>query len=72
VLSCSLHSPFFQAFAGGLVRDESIANAIFAFTDAIPGATIGAAFQTISLLRWVFLFLCTAASAFCTITLELN
>ncbi len=33
------HSPFFLAFQDGLVRDKQLAEAIFAFTDAIPGAT---------------------------------
>lgn len=43
-------SPFFPAFKNGLVQDASLADAIFAFTDAIPGADIGAASQTVSLL----------------------
>lgn len=46
----TLHSPFFAAFQNGLVQDQQIAEAIFAFTDAIPGAEIGTAMQTISLL----------------------
>jgi hypothetical protein len=43
-------SPFFSAFQNGLVQDQQIAEAIFAFTDAIPGADIGTAVQTVSLL----------------------
>jgi hypothetical protein len=42
-------SPFFLAFEG-LVQNKQIAEAIFAFTDAIPGAEIRSAYQTISLL----------------------
>ena len=42
-------SPFFLAFEG-LVQNKQIAEAIFAFTDAIPGAEIRCAYQTISLL----------------------
>ncbi|GLC39704.1 hypothetical protein PLESTB_000437000 [Pleodorina starrii] len=41
-------SPFFWAFQEGLVQSRELAGQIFAFTDAIPGATIGAAYQTIS------------------------
>lgn len=33
-------------FSEGLVQDRALASNIFAFTDAIPGATIGSAFQT--------------------------
>lgn len=43
-------SPFFLAFQNGLVQDKHLADAIFAFTDAIPGAEVGAARQTVSLL----------------------
>ena len=43
-------SPFFPAFQNGLVQHPQLAEAIFAFTDAIPGAEIGAALQTVSLL----------------------
>uniref|UniRef100_A0A7S0WSZ6 Plastid lipid-associated protein/fibrillin conserved domain-containing protein n=1 Tax=Chlamydomonas leiostraca TaxID=1034604 RepID=A0A7S0WSZ6_9CHLO len=39
-------SPFFWAFQEGLVGSEELASAIFKFTDAIPGATVGQAFQT--------------------------
>ncbi|MEW5301866.1 MAG: hypothetical protein WDW36_004695 [Sanguina aurantia] len=39
-------SPFFSMFSEGLVQNRDIASSIFAFTDAIPGATIGSAFQT--------------------------
>lgn len=42
-------SPFFQAFANA-VGNESVSSSIFAFTDAIPGATIATAYQTVSLL----------------------
>ncbi|PNH06061.1 putative plastid-lipid-associated protein 6, chloroplastic [Tetrabaena socialis] len=41
-------SPFFWAFQEGLVQSRELSAQIFAFTDAVPGATIGAAFQTIS------------------------
>lgn len=41
-------SPFFWAFQEGLVQNREIAQQIFAFTDSIPGAQIGAAYQTIS------------------------
>lgn len=41
-------SPFFWAFQEGLVQSRDIASQIFKFTDSLPGATIGAAFQTIS------------------------
>ncbi|KXZ57022.1 hypothetical protein GPECTOR_1g923 [Gonium pectorale] len=41
-------SPFFWAFQEGLVQSREVAAQIFAFTDAIPGARIGAAYQTIS------------------------
>lgn len=44
------HSPFFPAFQNGLVQDQGVAEAIFAVTDALPGAEIGAALQTVSLL----------------------
>lgn len=43
-------SPFFAAFQGGLVQSKELAEAIFAFTDAIPGADILSAHQTVSLL----------------------
>lgn len=43
-------SPFFLAFQQGLVQSKELAEAIFAFTDAIPGADILAAHQTLSLL----------------------
>jgi hypothetical protein len=43
-------SPFFLAFQQGLVQSKELAEAIFAFTDAIPGADILAAHQTVSLL----------------------
>ena len=33
----------------GLIQNRAIASKIFAFTDSIPGATIGAAYQTITL-----------------------
>ncbi|KAJ9526279.1 hypothetical protein QJQ45_009750 [Haematococcus lacustris] len=42
-------SPFFWAFATGLVGEQAVADAIFAFTDAIPGATVGQAYQTLDL-----------------------
>lgn len=38
-------SPFFWAFQEGLVQNRDIAGAIFNFTDSIPGAHVGAAFQ---------------------------
>ncbi|GFR40745.1 hypothetical protein Agub_g1355 [Astrephomene gubernaculifera] len=41
-------SPFFLAFQEGLVQNREVAAKIFAFTDAIPGAKVGAAYQTIS------------------------
>ncbi|KAG2498073.1 hypothetical protein HYH03_003833 [Edaphochlamys debaryana] len=41
-------SPFFWAFQEGLVQSREVAQQIFAFTDSIPGATVGAAYQTIS------------------------
>ncbi|EFJ42869.1 hypothetical protein VOLCADRAFT_119281 [Volvox carteri f. nagariensis] len=41
-------SPFFWAFQEGLVQSREVATQIFAFTDSIPGAHIGAAYQTIS------------------------
>ena len=41
-------SPFFWAFQEGLVGNRSIAGAIFAFTDSIPGARVGEAYQTLS------------------------
>ncbi len=41
-------SPFFWAFQEGLVQSRDIASQIFKFTDSLPGATIGAAYQTIS------------------------
>eukprot|EP00775_Hariotina_reticulata_P009410 gene9410-9574_t len=43
-------SPFFLAFQNGLVQNDDVARAIFRFTDAIPGAEIRAAYQTVSLL----------------------
>jgi hypothetical protein len=43
-------SPFFLAFQQGLVQSRELAEAIFAFTDAIPGADILSAHQTVSLL----------------------
>lgn len=42
-------SPFFWAFAEGLIRDRDMASAIFAFTDSIPGAYIGRAVQDIDM-----------------------
>jgi hypothetical protein len=42
-------SPFFAAFKDGLVRDAAVAEAIFAFTDAISGADIGAATHSLTL-----------------------
>eukprot|EP00892_Ulva_mutabilis_P001215 jgi/Ulvmu1/11094/UM070_0009.1 len=42
-------SPFFWAFAEGLIRDRDMASAIFAFTDSIPGAYIGRAVQEIDI-----------------------
>lgn len=47
---CVCRSPFFAAFQGGLVQSKELAEAIFAFTDAIPGADILSAHQTVSLL----------------------
>lgn len=41
-------SPFFWAFQEGLVNNRAIASAIFAFTDSIPGARVGEAYQTLS------------------------
>ncbi|KAG2433564.1 hypothetical protein HYH02_012681 [Chlamydomonas schloesseri] len=41
-------SPFFWAFQEGLVQSRDIASQIFKFTDSLPGATIGAAYQTLS------------------------
>lgn len=41
-------SPFFWAFAEGLVGNRTVAGAIFAFTDSIPGARVGEAYQTIT------------------------
>lgn len=41
-------SPFFWAFQEGLVQDRQLAAQIFSFTDSIPGAEIGPAYQTIS------------------------
>jgi hypothetical protein len=40
-------SPFFSAFQQGLVKDTDASAAIFAFTDAIPGAQVGRAVQDI-------------------------
>ena len=40
-------SPFFWAFQQGLVQDIDVSATIFAFTDAIPGAEVGAATQHI-------------------------
>jgi hypothetical protein len=42
-------SPFFLAFQKGLVQDIDLAGAIFAFTDAIPGAVVGRAVQDLDL-----------------------
>ena len=42
-------SPFFWAFQKGLVQDIDLAGAIFAFTDSIPGATVGRAVQHVDL-----------------------
>ncbi|GIL51714.1 hypothetical protein Vafri_7650 [Volvox africanus] len=41
-------SPFFWAFQEGLVQSRGVAAQIFSFTDSIPGAHVGAAYQTIS------------------------
>lgn len=41
-------SPFFWAFQEGLVQNRDIASEIFKFTDSIPGAHVGTAYQTIS------------------------
>ena len=41
-------SPFFWAFQEGLVQSRDIASQVFQFTDSIPGAQVGAAYQTIS------------------------
>lgn len=43
-------SPFFLVFQNSLVQNKELSEAIFKFTDAIPGAEIGTAYQTISLL----------------------
>lgn len=40
-------SPFFWVFQDGLVQDVDAASAIFAITDAIPGAQVGEALQLI-------------------------
>jgi hypothetical protein len=42
-------SPFFWAFPSLVGGDRQLAAQIFAFTDSIPGAEIGPAYQTISL-----------------------
>lgn len=41
-------SPFFWAFQEGLVQNRDVAAEIFKFTDMLPGACVGSAFQTIS------------------------
>eukprot|EP00878_Enallax_costatus_P042227 GHUV01049400.1.p1 GENE.GHUV01049400.1~~GHUV01049400.1.p1 ORF type:complete len:183 (-),score=29.10 GHUV01049400.1:44-532(-) len=50
LLCLSSCSPFFLAFQNGLVQNKELSEAIFNFTDAIPGAEIGTAHQIISLL----------------------
>ena len=52
---CCRSSPFFWAFQNGLVQDIDVAGAIFAFTDAIPGASIGRAVQTIDAAAGTYL-----------------
>lgn len=42
-------SPFFWAFQEGLVQNRSLASEIFKFTDGVPGAEVGLAYQTISM-----------------------
>lgn len=41
-------SPFFWAFQEGLVQSRDLSAEVFKFTDSIPGAHIGTAYQTIS------------------------